>query len=114
VKVVAAEALATYGADSDLAPALAILGELAPPEKNGVFVAMAALNAIEALGPKATPLHAIVRAMKPQGASPDNRFDSYVPRQIASITGEPARPESSEGGKTKAKGKRKAAASANP
>ena len=44
-----AEALAQYGADSDLAPALAVLRTLAPPEKNGVFIAMSALSAIEAL-----------------------------------------------------------------
>jgi hypothetical protein len=92
VRVVAAQALAQHGAASDSAPALAVLGELAPPEKNGVFVAMASLSAIQALGPKAASLHSVVRAMKPDGPSPDGRFNSYVPRQIANITGVSATP----------------------
>ncbi|MBI4622983.1 MAG: sulfatase-like hydrolase/transferase [Verrucomicrobia bacterium] len=54
-RIAAAHALAQYGPDSALAPSLAVLRELAPPEKNGVFVAMSALNVIEALGAKAAP-----------------------------------------------------------
>jgi uncharacterized sulfatase len=85
VRIVAAQALAEHGAASDLSPALEVLRTLAPPEKNGVFVAMAALSAIEALGPKGASLHELVRTMKPAGLSPHNRFDSYVPRLIANI-----------------------------
>ncbi|MBI5690279.1 MAG: sulfatase-like hydrolase/transferase [Verrucomicrobia bacterium] len=112
VRVVAAEALATYGPAVDLNPSLQVLGELAPPEKNGIFVAMAALSAIEALGPKAASLHPIVATMKAQGPSPDNRYDSYIPRQIASITGKAASADAE--GAPKARGKRKAAKQANP
>ncbi len=106
VRIVAAEALARHGPASDLSPALAVLRELTPPEKNGVFVAMAALSAIEALGTKAAPLHDLVRTMKAEGPSPDGRFNSYVPRQIANLVGEPARSGDSA---AKGRGKRKAA-----
>jgi arylsulfatase A-like enzyme len=105
VRIVAAEALVSHGPASDSAAALAVLGELAPPEKNGVFVAMAALNAIQALGPKAASLHSIVSTMKPTGPSPDNRFDSYVPRQIATITGKAQAPAEEGRAKNRKKAK---------
>lgn len=89
VRIVVAQSLAQFGAPSDLEPALTTLGELAAPKKHNVFVSMAALNAIEALGAKAAPLHPIVRAMSPEGPSPDPRYNSYVPRLIANILREP-------------------------
>jgi uncharacterized sulfatase len=85
VRIVAAEALARYGAAADHDGALQVLVDLAPPEKHGVFVSMAALNAIESIGPTAA-IAEIVRKMDPKGPSPDGRFDSYVPRLIANIT----------------------------
>jgi arylsulfatase A-like enzyme len=105
VRIVAAQALAENGAGSDLAPALDVLRELAPPEKSNVIVAMAALSAIEALGPKASPLHELVRTMKPDANSPHNRFDSYVPRLIANIV--PSASEGAGSAAPAAKGKRK-------
>ncbi len=103
VRLVAAEALATYGEPADLAPSLAVLSEYAAPAKHGVFASMAALSAIEALGPKADSLRDMVRGINPQGGSPHNRFDSYVPRLIANIAPPPP------GGETAAKkGNRKA------
>ncbi|MDO8543060.1 MAG: sulfatase-like hydrolase/transferase [Opitutaceae bacterium] len=106
VRIPAAEALARFGAESDLQPALAVLGELAPPDRNGVFVTMATLNAIQAIGPKAAPLHQLVGTMKPTGKSPDARFNSYPPRQIANITGKEPSAES-ESAPKKAKGGKK-------
>lgn len=109
VRIVAAEALTAHGEEADAAPALAVLRELCVPERNGVFTAMAALNAIEALGPKAASLKAHVAALNPKGPSPDNRYDSYVPRQIASISGvEITDPEEASAPKARGKGKRKA------
>jgi arylsulfatase A-like enzyme len=87
VRIVAAQALGTYGDSADLALALEALGKLATPADNGVLTAMAALPAIEALGPKAAPLHAAIATMKASGASPDPRFDSYVPRLIENLSG---------------------------
>lgn len=105
VRIVAAEALGTYGLAADLEPALAVLRELAPPDKNGVFTAMAALSAIEALGPKAAPLHAMVGALPGGAGAPDARFNSYVPRLIENIA-----PASAADNAGKAKGKKKKAA----
>jgi hypothetical protein len=106
VRIVAAEALAAHGAASDLSWPSPCLRELAPPDKNGAIAAMAALSAIEALGPKAASLHPLVRALKINTGSPHNRFDSYIPRLITNITG--ADPEASAT-KAKGKGKKKAA-----
>jgi arylsulfatase A-like enzyme len=108
VRIVAAEALAQHGAESDLAPALEVLRTLAPPEKNGVFVAMSALSAIEALGKKADSLHELVRTMKPDGNSPHARFDSYVPRLIANIAPTAAAGNQDAAPTAKAKRKKKA------
>ena len=87
VRIVAAHALVQYGADSNRSPALETLAELAPPQTNGVLVSMFALGVIETLGDQAESLRAQVREMKPQGPSPDGRFNSYVPRLIQSISG---------------------------
>jgi uncharacterized sulfatase len=109
VRIVAAEALTAHGTETDSAPALAILKDYASVEKYGVFVAMAALNAIEALGPKAASLKPYLAELSPKGPSPDNRYDSYVPRQLASLTGkEIADPEEAPAPKARGKGKRKA------
>jgi arylsulfatase A-like enzyme len=101
VRVVAAEALAKYGSAADLYAALAVLGPLAAPAKHDVFVAMASLNAMEALGPKAESLLPLIRSLNPDGPSPDGRFNSYVPRLITNLTGEPPAAASPPAGKKK-------------
>ncbi len=103
VRIVAAEALGRYGQESSRQPALAVLRELAPPEKNGVFVSMSALAAIEALGEKAASLRNFVGGLNPNGTSPDARFDSYVPRLIQNIA--PSNPERPASPAPKSKGK---------
>jgi arylsulfatase A-like enzyme len=114
VRIVAAQALGQYGDQADLTAALSVLGELAPSDKNGVFVSMAALTAVQALGAKAAPLLETVRSMSQEGPSPDARFNSYVPRLVANITsdlgGAPAVPPAT----AKAKNKGKAKTKANP
>jgi HEAT repeat protein len=108
VRIVAAEALTAHGAEADASTALEILKDYAAVEKHGVFVAMAALNAIEALGPRAAELKPYLATLGPKGPSPDNRYDSYVPRQLASVTGrEIADPEEAPAPKARGKGKRK-------
>jgi len=103
---VAAQALAQDGPPAELPGALAALRELLPPAQNGFFVSTSALAAVEALGAKAAPLHEVVRTMNPQGPAPDTRYDSYIPRQIANLTGAPAAAPEGEGVR-KAKGRRK-------
>lgn len=101
VRIAAAQALGRFGDAEALGKALSTLGELAPPDRNGVLVSMSALSAIEALAAKAAPLHAAIASMKPAGASPDRRYDEYVSRLIANIV-----PGSrAEGEKAKEKGK---------
>ena len=101
VRIAAAQALGSFGDVEALGKALSTLGELAPPERNGVLVSMSALSAIEALAEKAAPLHATIASMKPGGASPDRRYDEYVSRLIANIV--PGR--RAEGEKAREKGK---------
>ena len=85
VRIVAAQALGTYCDGEPRALALKTLGSLASAETNGVLTAMSALAAIEALGDVAKPLHAEIASLKPKGSSPDERYNSYVPRLIANI-----------------------------
>ena len=101
VRIAAAQALGSFGDAEALGKALSTLGELAPPDRNGVLVSMSALSAIEALAAKAAPLHATIESMKPGGASPDRRYDEYVSRLIANIV--PGR--RAEGEKAREKGK---------
>jgi hypothetical protein len=91
VRIVCAQALAEYGEATDLAASLAVLQELASPSQNGVFVAMAALAAIEGLGPKADGLRDFVKTLPTDAGSPDERYRSYVPRLVESIAGAPVR-----------------------
>ena len=107
VRIVAAQSLASYGGESEMAPALAVLRELAAPDKNGVFVSMAALSAIEALGPKAASLHEFVRTIKGDAGSPHARFESYIPRLVENIA--PGAARANAGGAAKGKGKKKKA-----
>ena len=78
VRMIAAQALAQYGNNEDIQQAISVLGELAPPGKNGVFVSMYALMAIRDIGSKSMPLMTILRQMSTEGGSPDSRYDSYV------------------------------------
>jgi arylsulfatase A-like enzyme len=93
VRIAAAEALGLEGSDAARKAALQVLGELASPEKNGVLVAMPALAAIEALGDQAASLHDLVRQLNPIGPSPDNRYNTYVPRLIQNIVPDAAAAE---------------------
>ena len=85
VRIAAAEALGRYGNDADLKQALNALVELGPIGKNGVFVSMAALNALDALGEKAAPVARAIQAMPAQGKVPDTRYAPYVPRLLEDL-----------------------------
>jgi len=85
VRIVAAQSLGLYGDGELQALAVRTLGDLASAETNGVLTAMSALAAIEALGDVAKPLHEEIAKLKPSGPSPDDRYNSYVPRLIQNI-----------------------------
>jgi uncharacterized sulfatase len=63
VRIAAAEALGKHGSEKDLESALALLIGLADSEKNNSYVAIHALNAIDALGKKAAPLKPRIAAL---------------------------------------------------
>jgi uncharacterized sulfatase len=63
VRIAAAEALGRYGSDEDLQAALDLLIRLADSEKNNSYIAIHALNAIDALGKKAAPLKEQIAAL---------------------------------------------------
>lgn len=86
VRIVVAQALGMFGDDAATAKALNVLRDLSSPQKNGVLVSMSALAAIEALGDRANSLHPFVLKLDPNGDSPDERYNSYVPRLIQNIT----------------------------
>jgi uncharacterized sulfatase len=85
VRIAAAEALGRYGRDADLKAALNVLLELGPLDRNSVFVSMAALNALDALGDKAASEVMIINKMPVNGKVPDPRYSSYVPRLLEDL-----------------------------
>ncbi len=86
VRVVAAEALGQHGGEADRNQGLSVLIELADAEKNGVFVAMAALNALDALGSKALSVADALKKLPKQGKVPHQRYDPYVPRLLTDLS----------------------------
>jgi uncharacterized sulfatase len=87
VRVVAAWALGQHGNATDLPPALAALKDLAPPDRNGAYVAMLALNAIEALGEKAEPLKGMLKTLPSRDPKAPGRANGYVDRLLQSLVG---------------------------
>ena len=87
VRIAAAEALGQFGSVTDLEAALKVLVERGSIEQNGVFVSMAALNALDALGDKSASVIAVIKAMPANGQVPDPRYSSYVPRLIEDLQG---------------------------
>ncbi len=87
VQVVANWALAKYGSESDRSTTLPALVNLANWSQHDVFTAISALNAIGDLGDKAKPIADQLKALPAKGESPDGRFNGYVARLLAELTG---------------------------
>jgi arylsulfatase A-like enzyme len=85
IRIAAAWALADSGAIEDSEKALAVLAELAPWDKNGIFTSMAVLTAIDNLGVKATGLREAVKTWPATGPFPDAHFEPFVPSLLRSI-----------------------------
>ena len=85
VRTVAAQSLGQYGTAGDLQVALRELVALSSPEKNDVFVAMAALNALEGLGAKTKSIADAIMALPAKGKVPDPRYAPYVPRLLQDL-----------------------------
>jgi arylsulfatase A-like enzyme len=88
VRVVAARALGQYGNAEDLALALPALRELASPEKNGAYVSIETLNAVDALGEKAASLKPALAGMSGKDPAAPGRANGYVPRLLERILGD--------------------------
>jgi len=77
VRAVAAEALGRYGGAEDLKKTLDMLMELAPADKNGAYVSLLALNALEALGSKATPVKDALKTIQLEDKASPARARGY-------------------------------------
>jgi uncharacterized sulfatase len=85
VKAAAAEALGRYGGEADRKRALAVLMELAPADRNGIYVAIQALNAISAMGPHAAPARDAIAQLPSTDPKAHQRLSSYVPNLIKKL-----------------------------
>jgi uncharacterized sulfatase len=87
VRVVAAQALAQFGKPSDLQPLITALVELASLKNNSVYVSLQALNALDALGPKAAGVKPSIAALPAKVPKMPERTTGYVPRLLEHLTG---------------------------
>ncbi len=85
VRIPAAQALAQFAPESDISTALEVLIAHADWSKNDVFTALAALNAVDALGPKAAPCAPALKTLPEKGPSPHGRYQEYVPRMLKEL-----------------------------
>ncbi|MEI8380744.1 MAG: sulfatase-like hydrolase/transferase [Planctomycetota bacterium] len=85
VAIAAAEALVSFGDDADRDNALKLLIGRANWSDNSVFVCMAALNSLDALGDKAASVAAAIGQLPTKGPVPDARYSDYVPRLIKDL-----------------------------
>ena len=81
----AAQALAQFGNKEDLSLSLPHLLARADWSRNDVFVAMAALNSLDALEDKAVSVAADLRLLPTKGPAPDPRYTGYVPRLLQDL-----------------------------
>lgn len=85
VRVVAAESLGRFGDDQESAKALETLMALASVEKNGVYVSMEALNAIDYMDERAAPAKDRIAALPETLDSLPQKLNGYVPRLLEKI-----------------------------
>lgn len=88
VRVAAAEALGRYGALADRDAALAVLVSAADLSSHDVRLAVAALNALDALDQRAWPVREAIAALPRGGDHVPDRMRNYVPRLLDRIAEE--------------------------
>lgn len=105
VRIAAAWALGQYGSAADVAAAVKVLGQLAPPRQNGAYTSIFALNAIDALGNKAASLRTLLISMPTQDPRAPARANGYVDRLLEKIAGRkaPSEPPKPKAKRPKAK-----------
>ena len=86
--MIAAQALGEYGNAEDLAKALPVLLEAADLGKSSVFVAMLALNALDAFDRRAASIEEKIASLPTRQQGTPRRVSGYVPQLIKKITGD--------------------------
>ncbi len=88
IRVLAARILVDYGGAADSRSAIDTLLELAPPDRNGAFVSIAALNVLADLDEaELAEVRPVIAAMPAEDPRLPRRPNDYVHRLIADITG---------------------------
>lgn len=85
VQVAVAECLGMFGAVPDSARALSVLLDYADAERHGIYLAMAALNAIDYMDERARPALEDVASLPRSDPKADRRYSAYLPNLIAKI-----------------------------
>jgi arylsulfatase A-like enzyme len=81
VRIVAAQALAQYGSEPELRKSLDLLVDLSDVSKNGYWVCVEALNAIDSLGQRSRSIRAQIEKL-PTQANIVPKLKEYVPRLL--------------------------------
>ena len=76
VRIAAAEALGRYGTDEEAAEALAVLMPLANVQESGIYLSLAALNAIDYMDGRAKSAEAAIEALPVQARNMPDRVGS--------------------------------------
>ncbi len=85
VRVLAAEALARFGDNADLRPAVDVLVDLANVERHGVYVSVFALNSLDYVGDKARFAADQISALPRKDTITPRRLSGYVPRLLDEV-----------------------------
>jgi uncharacterized sulfatase len=85
VRVAAAETLGRFGTDFEAERALAVLMEIAPIDKYGIYASMEALNAIDYMDERAASAKAAIAALPREATGYDRKFSAYVPNLLDKI-----------------------------
>ncbi|MBI2925028.1 MAG: sulfatase-like hydrolase/transferase [Verrucomicrobia bacterium] len=85
VRITAAQALGQFGTDTEATEILPLLVEHANWGRHDVFTALAALNSLDALGPRAAPIEDAIKLLPTTGPTPHLRYTSYVPRLVEDL-----------------------------
>ena len=87
VRIASAEALGRYGSSEDVEVVLPLLLDLADGVRNGAYVAIQALNAIDALGGRADPIRAQVKKLpRTDPKAPERVRTEYITRLVETIS----------------------------
>jgi uncharacterized sulfatase len=87
-RIVAAEALGKFGDPSDLDAGLELLIEYADLQQHGIYVAQAALIALDELDDRAAPVRDRIEKLPQEAPGVPARMETYVPRLIQKTVGD--------------------------